>query len=175
MCDYCALSVKRDFQDTELLVSIFPFLVDACKDLVSCKCISLQMRCWELEASAAPPGCLEIPILCLCLGVGVQGGWRRLEAQQGPCTQRWALPPARSPGATAERGAVVVLRRSRCCSHTPYLVRRSFFRSVRCLCSKAGGTSVDHQSFRAGGDLYMYFFIYMRMHTQAYTSTFADR
>lgn len=83
MCDYCALSVKRDFQDTELLVSIFPFLVDACKDLVSCKCISLQMRCWELEASAAPPGCLEIPILCLCLGVGVRGGWRRLEEAGG--------------------------------------------------------------------------------------------
>lgn len=44
MCNYCALSVELDFQDIELLVSIFPFLVDACKDLVSCKCISLQIH-----------------------------------------------------------------------------------------------------------------------------------
>lgn len=36
------LLLKLDFQDIELLVSIFPFLVDACKDLMSCKCISRQ-------------------------------------------------------------------------------------------------------------------------------------
>ena len=26
-----------------------------------------------------------------------EGGWTRLEGHRGPCTPRWALPPARSP------------------------------------------------------------------------------
>ena len=60
------------------------------------------------EASAAPPGCSEILILHLhpAFGAGWREGWW---VSGGPCTQRWDLPPARSPGATVERGAVVML------------------------------------------------------------------
>lgn len=69
-----------------------------------CKSISRQRGG---EASAAPPGCLEIPILCLlpAFGVGLARRRRRLVGQRGPCAQRWALPPPPSPGAAAERGA----------------------------------------------------------------------
>jgi len=84
MCDYCALSVKLDFQDIELLVSIFPFLADACKDLVSCKCVSRQGLEQEgAEASAAPPGCLEIPILCLHPAFAREAGGGRLDEAGG--------------------------------------------------------------------------------------------
>lgn len=155
MCDYCALSVKLDFQDTELLVSIFPFLVDACKDLVSCKCISLQMHFSAVLGAGGQrrsSGLLGDPHPLSVPWLWRWGGWRRLEGQRDPCAQRWALPPAGSPGAAAERGAVVVLRRSPCRSHTRYLVGSGFFGSVRCLCNKVSGASVTHQSPRAGGD-----------------------
>lgn len=63
------------FQDTELLGSIFPFLVDACKDLVFCKYISQQCRAGGGRGQCCSSGWLEIPLLCLCraFGVGVVG------------------------------------------------------------------------------------------------------
>lgn len=70
------------FQDTELLVSIFPFLVDACKDLLFCKYVSQQCRAGGSRGQCCSSGCLEIPILCLCpaFGVGVirkvDGSWK---------------------------------------------------------------------------------------------------
>lgn len=59
-----------------------------------------------------------------------------------------------------------VLSRSPCCSHTRCSARRSFFRSVRCLCDNASGTSGNYQSRRAGGKFNFFFYIYMCTHTE---------
>lgn len=112
MCNYCALSVKLDFQDIELLVSIFPFLVDACKDLVSCKCISLQIH-FSAARSGGQRRSFGLlgdshPLSAPCLwhwGGEEEEEEEEAVGQRGPCAQRWALPPAPSPGAAAERGA----------------------------------------------------------------------
>lgn len=76
------------FQDIELLVSIFPFLVDACKDLLFCKYISQQCRAGGSRGQCCSSGCLEIAILCLgpAFGVGdvrkVDGSWKVSKAPE---------------------------------------------------------------------------------------------
>lgn len=74
------------FQDIEPLVSIFPFLVDACKDLVFCKCISQLGRAGGSRGQCCSSGAWRFPAFVSAFGIGIvrklDGSWRVSKAPE---------------------------------------------------------------------------------------------